>query len=620
MRKLLTSVVAIVLAMMMTLLTGCNLITTNDEKDLNQVIATIQISEDAPFDKVYKKDLAMAYLNYGYYYEQQGSSREDVIKAIVNNLTSTRVFVQNAVNKFALGQEPFANQIVDTSITDKWNLDRYLTREEIIEAEYKTKVSMNDLIESYMEAEDEKVGDSIPDEIRTAPTNAVNAEEEIDKENYKVDTNSSSKRRIAFNKAIKLMESNSLLGNYVNDITETDYYQKMLKGNKEQTIIEKYQKCIVDSILADYDLDDVRALYAEKLAEQMKWTDSTFATKLSEVSATTPILYSPTGTYGFVYNLLLGVSEDQDEQIKKLQEEHPEYDLAQYAAARKNILADTVVKDLRSTWIQSGYDFDGTKFTGDYAVAGEKALPFKGDVVLLNGDEASEEGYKPQYGVESVTEFTLDSFLSEMETYLYGAPVASNKAYADASVYKAYDSTGATAVEDFADKVNELLFAFSTDPGSLNTYKGYLISPTPDGANAETYKDEFAVYGRELLNLGNNSYIAVATDYGYHIMFYSQKYAKGQTVYADLDAYYNGECKDLFAGKTLEQYFAEMQSDWAKWEETDNFVYALYSEIVAKRIELAVSNDDAEVINTYVFGENSKVVKYEDRYAEWLKA
>lgn len=618
MRKLLTSVVAIVLATMMTLLTGCNLITTNDEKDLNQVIATVQISEDSPLDKVYKKDLAMAYLNYGYYYEQQGSSREDVIKAIVNNLTNTRVFVQNAVIKFDLGQEPFANQIADQTITDKWNLDRYLTREEIIEAEYKTKVSMNDLIESYMEAEDEKVGDSIPDEIRTVPTNATNAEEEVDKENYKVDTNSSSERRVAFNKAIKLMEKNSLLGNYVNDITETDYYQKTLKGNKEQALIEKYQKCIVDSVLADYDLEAVRDLYLEKLAEQKKWTDSTFATKLSEASASTPILYSPTGTYGFVYNLLLGVSEEQDEQIKKLQEDHPEYDLAQYAAARRDILDSTIAKDLRSTWIQSGYDFDGTKFTGDYAVAGENALPFKGAVTLLNADEAGEEDYKPQYGVESVTEFALNDFLNEMETYLYGAPVASNTSYADASVYKAYNSNG--AVEGFADKVNELLFAFSTDPGSLNTYKGYLISPTPDGANTETYKDEFAVYGRELLELGNNSYIMVATDYGYHIMFYSQKYAKGQAVYADLDAYYDGECKALFDGKTLEQYFAEMKADWSKWEETDNFVYALYSEIVAKRIELAVSNDDTEVLNTYVFGENSKVVKYEDRYAEWLKA
>ena len=121
-----------------------------------------------------------------------------------------------------VGQEPFANQIADQTITDKWNLDRYLTKDEIIEAEYKTKVSMNDLIESYMEAEDEKVGDSIPDEIRTVPTNATNAEEEVDKENYKVDTNSSSERRVAFNKAIKLMEKNSLLGNYVNDITKTD--------------------------------------------------------------------------------------------------------------------------------------------------------------------------------------------------------------------------------------------------------------------------------------------------------------------------------------------------------------------------------------------------------------
>ena len=47
------------LVMCVSFLGGCNLITTDSERDLNQVIATIQISADSPKDEILKKDVVI---------------------------------------------------------------------------------------------------------------------------------------------------------------------------------------------------------------------------------------------------------------------------------------------------------------------------------------------------------------------------------------------------------------------------------------------------------------------------------------------------------------------------------------------------------------------------------
>ena len=103
MRKTLVVMASLVMSLVMcvSFLGGCKLITNDNERNMNQVVATIQIADDAPVDKIYKKDIVMSYLNYGYYYEQSyGYTREQTINLIVNQLITTRVYVQNAIIKF----------------------------------------------------------------------------------------------------------------------------------------------------------------------------------------------------------------------------------------------------------------------------------------------------------------------------------------------------------------------------------------------------------------------------------------------------------------------------------------------------------------------------------------
>jgi hypothetical protein len=108
-----------------------------------------------------------------------------------------------------------------------------------------------------------------------------------------------------------------------------------------------------------------------------------------------------------------------------------------------------------------------------------------------------------------------------MESYVYGSSTPTEVVVpTSGSIYKKYKTSA--VVEEYDAKINELLFAFSTDPGSLNTFKGYAVKPIPEGTDPEEYVQEFADGARELLEMGGTSYIIVATDNGYHIMFFSE--------------------------------------------------------------------------------------------------
>lgn len=100
---------------------------------------------------------------------------------------------------------------------------------------------------------------------------------------------------------------------------------------------------------------------------QKNYTVSEYETALSGWSASSPVVYNAYGGYGYVYNLLIGVNAAQNAEISALKEES-NLSTAEYRAKRAEILSRVEAKDLRSTWITAGYDFDydSKKFTHDY--------------------------------------------------------------------------------------------------------------------------------------------------------------------------------------------------------------------------------------------------------------
>ncbi|MBQ3115819.1 MAG: hypothetical protein IJC07_02200 [Clostridia bacterium] len=662
MKKLLTTVVALVLALSMIIMAGCKLVSIDQEKNAKQVVATVQIDKSAPKDEILKKDILIAYLNYGYQQEYNGATREKVINDIIDNLVYSRVYVQSAMLRFSENKGIYAGNVVspELMLKDKFDVNAYLTDDEIYEATYNAKKIINDNIESFMETEDEKKGDTVIAEDRTVPTGATNVEEPVRtpeeekeyKKNYQIivdDEDGSNRRYDAVSKFINLLDANNLLGAYKNDLTQTDYYIQSLQAQKEQIVINKYVDCIYNDINSKYGLSDIETLFNEKVEKQGERTDAEYSTALESATALNPVLNAPTGTYGYVYNLLIGASDQLKEKLNEWKEKYPNATEEALAAARADIFAgktpygvdeegkydDTIdseivveegimVKDLRSSWITNGYDFDGEKFTGDYTFVEGDALKFDGDVTLLNGEDAGEEDYKAEYRVDKVNELTFDEFIKLFEEYLYGG-VQTGNVEESSIVYKGFKTT--TAKDNYDERVNELLFAYSTDPGSLNSYKGYAISPIPDGSNTEKWQQEFADYGRQLLKMGDKSYVIVATDYGYHVMFYSEGY-EGGAIYGGLTDYLNKECAFLLeGGKTWEDVVSDMQKNWreiadgntsADYEVASTYLYTLYNELVYAELSESYTKDYVGLINKYVYLEDGSVEIFEDRYQDLI--
>lgn len=585
---------------------GCNLVTKDNLKDMEQVVATVNINKE---DNVYKRDVVMAYINYGYIYTQYyGYSQERTMRMILDGLVESHILVQESMNVF----EDDENFVKDDAY-GKYVAERYLTEEEKLDALYDAYVTINSLLDRYSDEEQAAENkDDLNETVRTVPTNAANAEKDVDKQAYidkGFDVDSNEYRVNALAKVVKMLKSNGLLGDgYQGDLKDTDYFAQILKNNMEQQVVSNYEENILNDIRSGLTYEKLSAAYESKKTAQEEWSNTEFVSALSSATAESPILYSKQGTYGYVYNLLLGVNDYQSKEISDISKNLSD---AERAARRADILNSTTVKDLRSTWILSGYDFDGEKFTGDYTFTKnpENSLPFSGEVTLLK--EATEED-SAVYGVEDVYTYGLNEFVSYMNEYLYGnADVGEGDE--NVSIYKKYDCDDKP--EEYDAKINELLFAFSTDGGSLNTYKGYVIKPAVDGSNSEEYVKTFGDAGRQLLTMGNASYIIVASDYGYHVMFFSEKF-DADYGYDTLDSYLDSLDIDKGEAATWEAYFNAMLGDWEAFEESDTYLYFLASELISGKTGNAVSAKRTEIINKYVQETDGAVTVYEKRISD----
>lgn len=623
MKRRFCAIASFILALIMSLsiFGGCNLITIDNEKDMNQVIATVRIDDSIDTDicDIYKRELVMSYINYGQYYvSNYGMSEKETFEFLLNDLIEMKIMLQSAMKDFDAGKY---GATVNTEVK-KWEITRYLTDKEITDCEYSTRKDINELIDSYEYVEDVPKYDSLTDEIRTPPTNAKVYEKELDFEEQKTynskpfDIDSTKERREAFNSVINLFEANGFLGDEYETkgtLESTKYYTEIKNSYLENKLITKYQDLIAAEARNEYDFEDLEEKFDETLKEQKDYTVSEYVSALEGASTSSPILYSNYGTYGYVYNLLLGASEEQAEKIGEIDKKLPS---AEKEKLRKEILKTVTVKDLRSTWILSGYDFDGTKFTHDYTLTKDSvnSLKFYGEVKEI---KAATEDKNAKYTVTSVKKFGLDEFIAEMNAYLYGT-TGTYTLNADPydSVYATYNASGLDK-EVYEQKINELLFAFSTDAGSLNTYKGYLVKPAVDGSETEQYVTSFADAGRELLTgkYGENGYIIVASDFGYHVMFYSQTLLKGYQPATNLVEYLNLVTKSNHDRDYWVAQFDAMLEDWVNYKDTESYLYLLANSVSTHAVEHANTTKTTEIINEYKF-ENKSYTTFEKAYKD----
>ncbi len=627
MKKRLMAFISLIMSIMLGVvcLSGCRLITIDNNRDMDQIVATIKVNEEE--ENIYKKDLVMEYLNYGYLYVQYyGYTVEKTYNMIFENFVTSRILAQGAMIEF---EE--AGDIVDSSKA-VGELERYLGETEILDAEYSTYSTINALLDSSEPSVAQKYQDSLIETVRTVPTDATVSEVELTDAEKKAyiekgfDVNSTADRREAYNTVIEILELNNLLGeNYNGSLESTEYFINSRKNYLESELLDKLDEKLSLEARQSLTFEDIEKEYEEAYAQQTEWSNSAFVSALGSASVGSPVLFSAFGSYGYVHNLLLGVNDEQQKQIESIRTNEPNISDVDYAGVRAEILGSTLVKDLRSSWILSGYDTEEVTngnetnliFTGDYTFAKDKAnsLAFQGEYKKIR--EADEEKKTPAaYTVSNVYTYGLSDFVSFMDSYIGGTQVDNASAYSSLGT-SIYGAKNLSDVSEYKAKINELLFAFSTDDGSLNTHDGYLIKPPVDGANSEEFVKTFGDAGRILLEQGTG-YVIVASDYGYHIMFYSESFNIDYSV-PTLVEYLNKESGE---NKTKEQwadYYESMISDWEEFAEENNYIYHVAETLTSAKVDKAVSSIERKIINTNRYEESDKVILYKDRFADLLK-
>ena len=363
-------------------------------------------------------------------------------------------------------------------------------------------------------------------------------------------------------------------------------------------------------------------LYSPSVDRQIQYTETANSTE-------TTVNYN--AKHGFVYNILIPFSQTQNDLFKSAEARtEKDTDLYKY---RAGLLSKITAKDLRDSWFNEHEDenhayekggkwyFFEDNFTettkyeslsmylGDYA--------YNGSVVKnADGTFTTKAAKLPFYTVDA----TDTDFLTEMERYLASASGATvsgkvNEGYVtetkgtykydekkeeftDYSQFVFYEgkvNVGSVALDDYfvkggaankaASAFNELMFAYSTDTGCLNTYLGYYVSPY-----STSFVPEFEYAAQYAVAKGAGTYVVAPSTYGWHIIYVTYAY-EGGNVYQGFDA--------------------------DEIEDEGTFSYLYYEAMREKR-----SSEFANVVQTDVLEEYNKedcVTLYKDAYKDLLE-
>lgn len=451
----------------------------------------------------------------------------------------------------------------------------------------------------------------------------------------------------------------------VKDVLTISYIQEEYISQLQQQVINEYyeryeseQEALIDAVDENGVYTFIKNRYESDYADQTisNSSVSAFESSMSSLSDTSFILYAPAtegtegGTYGYIYNILLPFSANQNIYIDSTDTS------AQYYFNRKSILEDITATDQRSAWFNGATDYAFNaaqsdkitdyygkdsgreylffeenltndkryqtldKYTGLYSYNGSVSENADGTYSLmpaqltvddmldefvsyvnyvLGDDTAASWSYDDRYNVTSpddyYTEETKDLPDSKKEIDY------SRFIYATGKVEVGYDETSVSSyLKAMFDKtsdaykamsaVNELQYAYTTDTSVLSQYIGYTVS-----AYDTDYIPEFEYAAQEAVEKGPGTVYVCAGDYGWHIIYVTATFdTAGGAVYGD-------------------------NIDWtAEYVLKDGTFQNLYYTWIKDSVLTNVSTNRRSVINE-LFGGSKTVTLYEDTYKDLLE-
>ena len=425
-----------------------------------------------------------------------------------------------------------------------------------------------------------------------------------------------SEDRVALNKLVKDLKSLGFITNEEADkktpsdateLLELTYFKSTLRTQCENEIISKFESALINEqegyLASDEALFNA---YVNLYNTQKSKYDSDFSvyeTALENSTEESLIVYHPTaseGKYGYVLNLLIGFSDEQSAILTSI-EENDILSLTQKNTARENLLKTLTAKDLRDSWVESNfgeYNSETGSFTFDakYFKSEEESLrTYQGNIYgakdYIYHDDYDEE--KTGYSFSSVKgkEVSFTKFHEEIVCAIMGFDKSVIGINSDTKKYNVGKLSTCTETE--INKFKDIIFAYSTDPGSLKDNNGYLYSPKTSKTN---YVKEFADCAKQLVESGVGSYAIVATDFGYHILLCTKVIEPSVIEYdfSDMDTAFAKFKEDLKVEGTNAYKFKEYQKD------------ALISDNVSKKTELLFNQTLEDATKVQYIKENYK--------------
>lgn len=399
---------------------GCSLVSANNKADMEQVIATVNISAAKNFDKdlegfkeavgetkVIKRELISYFLNVGYSYVQSGYDYKEVFNMLVDAL----------VNNAALTQYSTMYLLKEKSVEENDALAKYLAcdtqvakleyllgadSDEVKIANYSLMSSVNAAIDSYEKNILDKDSSSSDSSEATVPGGVDSEKDDYypadkdgkvdynvytgyenyllgDSGNYKgdaLDGTTRATRIRAYNNFISGLISYNLVDaekENLRDVRSLNYIKDEYLSQLKQRVINKYYDLYEkeqETKLSSGSYEYIQSAYDDLLGlhKQSYKTDSGFTAVLGDMSDSSFILWAPNtqgeydGTYGFVYNILLPYSEPQKASLSALQTEYANEKInggyeEDYYIKRNRLLRQISSADQRASWFDEGNDY-----------------------------------------------------------------------------------------------------------------------------------------------------------------------------------------------------------------------------------------------------------------------
>lgn len=499
MKKIKIISILLIMVMAFTMMAGCDVITKNKERDLNQSVA--EINYNGLKDAVTKAEVYEAYNSYGFYYTNYyGYTIEEAFDMIIDSLANRKLLLLYARNELAAAKGLEAGCEISKLLTDA-EIDAAIKATNttmqnwydgiVKELEKEAEISKGKVEDENDEDKDETEKEE-EETLKPRPVRPADAEPEfnpdavIEKMTVKFFEDTHNESEFS-EKAIKQLKK-ELADNY----RSYDYY--LFKQYETQVLQNFQRKLSAGYTPSETEITEKYNSYVTKNKEAFA-NDANASYSTSITNNLTTTVYHPVSGYGYVYNVLLKFS---DEQIAMLTD-----------MKKSGTVSETYIEQYRA----------------------QLAKQIKVNVSNL--------AYDPEYKCENCENKNCENAECPAKAY------TEKDVDVNIILQRIFDSFNniennpdLNAYEKFMAKREEAtkwVYMVNDDEGMYNKDKNFVITNnengylvTPEGQKSD-YVTEFTELGRKMIKKGLGTFTTdgtvdgmyCVTDYGIHVMFVS---------------------------------------------------------------------------------------------------